>query len=874
MLAAATTRNDELGHENLGPLSESHGFLSRRAPQHDLPPPYDAWVGAVDELPGLVRTLRVRSRLDELPLLDASVDELDDRQLLRAGSVLGLLAHAYNNIPLRPPERLPDALLRPWLQTAERLGRPPFTLSNTDYIFDNWRLVDPGASDPMRAENLRLLNAIWDDSHSETFILVLVELLAQSAPLVGAAARAQRACLRRDDEGLKAELALMIQVVRRLTRDSLPKISANGRAGRRRVDPVVWTKLFAMLPLPVRGAGEDVRNASGAETPYFHLLDVVIGRGSYETQLGHEALRFRRTHPPHWREFLAAVAAVSIAGYVRERDERELSGLFGDLGEAYYGRQGLLARHRLKAYAYMEAAFKTGRTSTVTGFSGLFEDRPWETVDASFEAARCERVPRPTAARLARVESVEELTPGTRRVVLDTRGLGLRCDPGDRCVLLSDESRTYAVSALTDGRVELTAADIPDAVLAGADVAVGVVSSPGFALPRDDAVPIIMLAEGVDVAPFVAFLAARAGTPGTVSLLFAEPDAAGRLPHREQLEGEPGTRIGATVDELVREPGTASRLRALMRPRAAGRIYVSGGAGFARRMMTAVGEVLDGQELADLVVQHRYVQNVAPTPAAPSTSIGLSGLALHNERGRRLWMAVDDRVYDLTAFAEMHPGGQKLIQSYAGMDATSAYRTVEHHLDPAVRGLLSMFELGALRRPQFGDKRLDALCRRWTRTLNALVEIENAHRLDTSIRLELPRTPFRLQFAIEAHERFLAQTAAIVCRRVAELARAADAAAGLAEEIESVAHGPEATAARAGCAELERTLARDGATPELDARLAELEAADAGYLREAKAAIAAGVERFERHGPELLADGPASLLDDLRPFPRLTRRHL
>jgi cytochrome b involved in lipid metabolism len=863
VLAQATSRNTAAGNENLGPLSDSHGFLSRRPPEHDLPSPHDAWVAAVDELPDLCRTLRVRPRLEELPALDASADSLDDRHLLRAASVLGLLAHAYNNVPMRPPEKLPDALVRPWLQTADRLERPSFTLTNTDYIFDNWRLVDPNALDPMRVENLRLLNAIWDDPQCETFILVLVELLARSAPLVGAAARAQNACLRRDDEALKAELVLMTDVVRRLTRDSLPKISANARAGRRRVDPVVWTKLFAMIPLPVQGAGEEVRNASGAETPYFHLLDVVLGRFAYETQLGHEALQFRRTHPPHWREFIAAVASTSIADYVRSRADRELSGLFAELGNAYYGRHGLLAHHRLKAFAYMEAAFKTGRTSTVTGFSGLFEDRAWETVDASFEAARLERVQSAPPPRLARVERVDELSPGIHRIVLDVRGLGLHCEPGDRCVVRSDESRRYAISSTADERIELTALGLPDGVSADSDVALDVVPLPGFALPRDASVPVVMLAEGIGIAPFVAFLDAR---PQATNVLLAEPDEAGRLPYPERID-----RIGPRVDDLLREPETAARLRELMGRR--GRIYVSGGAEFARRMMTAVEEALDGQDLPDLVVQHRYVQDVVPGAAMPRAYIDASELAFHNHPGESVWMAIDGRVYDLTAFAEMHPGGQKLIESFAGMEATSTYRRIEHDRDPSIQGLLSMFEIGALRRPELDDDTLDALFRRWAVTMNVLVEIENAHRLDTSIRLELPRTPFRLQFAIEAHARFLAQTIAIVCRRVAELARATGDGAALGDEVERVVDGAEALAARERCDELEGRLASDGATVELDALLSELQAADAVYLREAKTRVAAGVRRFERHAAEILATGNDALLDELLAFPQLTRAH-
>ena len=654
VLAEASSRNEGLGHENLGPLSESHGFLSRRRPQHDLPPPYDAWVAALDELPELCRSLRVRARLEELPVLDASAGSLDDRDLLRAASVLGLLAHAYNNVPMRPPERLPDAIVRPWLQTAERLGRPALTLTNTDFIFDNWVVVDPSAPDLMCVENLRLLDPIWENPQAANFILVLVELLARSAPLVGASVRAQDACLRGDEDGLKAELASMTDTVRRLTRESLPKIDANARAGPRRVDPVVWTKLFAMIPLPVSGAPDDVRNASGAETPYFHLLDVILERRAYETQLGHEALRFRASHPPHWRAFIAAVGEPSIAGYVRERGDAELSSVLGELADAYHGPRGLLARHRLKAFAYMEAAFKTGRTSTVTGFSGLFEDRAWEAVDASFEEARLERV-RSSAA------------PAT----------------GERA----------------DGRP-------PDAQVA----------------------------------------------------------------------------------------------------------------------------------VRDLARQYGYGEDTVPIPARRG-GIDRAELALHNDPKESMWMAIDGRVYDLTRFGEIHPGGEKLIRSFAGMDATATYRLVAHDRDPAVEALLGLFEIGSLH---------PADDERWARTLNVLVEIENAHRLDTSIRDELPLSAFRLQFALEAHRRFLEQTIAIVCRRIGELDAAVDA--------EHVLSGAEARAAAERSGELERTLERDGGTVALDAALQALHRANAAYLNRAKRLVA---ERTP-----------------LDAFPELTRAHL
>ena len=1106
VLEEAARRNASLGHENLGPLSESHGFVGTRPPSHDLPAPHDAWVEAADELPELCRTLTVRRRLDELPLLDASPEALADRDLRRAASVVGLLAQAYHHIAMRPPDRLPEQLVRPWLQVAARLDRPKLTLTNTDYMWHNWRLIEPHAVDPMRVENLRLLTPIWDHPQMENFMLVVLEMHAQAAPLVGAAARAQEHCRRADDDALKAELVLMAETIRRLTFVSLPKINANARSGRPAVDPVAWTKLFALLPLPVVGVedggslsaegspatsssrvgcparpsrGErSLSNASGAETPGFHLMDVFLGRRSYKTQLGHETTVFRSEFQRHWGEFLVAVAQEPVAEYVADRGDGELKGLFSELVDAYQGGRGLIARHRLKALPYLDAAFKTGRRRTVTGFSDLFEDRAWEEVDASLEAARRERqgsvahIP-----RFARVELVDDVCPGVRRVVLDVRGLGMHCQPGDRCAVLAendpalvrrtldalrasggelvdltpewttalslrpgrrrelraplrdvlafghirpvargaakalhrltlDESlreileartedqwelydllellaeggfapqrlhraergdyenicrlvpplqpRQYSVSSiagdgfaaerieLTVGRLSYDSVESPTSVARrrhgtastylcntigtrpGELVPVHIVHPPAFELPSDPSVPIVMFAGGTGIAPFRAFLQARVRAGSGENLLVVGARQGGLVPFREELEtyaarGEAEVLFAFSreagdrrhVDDLIREPGLAARLRALVRSGA--RIYVCGRATFARSVLDAIADILDepggmGREtLFDLVAQKRYMQDVFTTytgsTAEPRTRIEVSDLIRRASGPDALWMAIDGRVYDLTEFAEIHPGGRKLIESFAGTDATRSYRIVEHHLDPEVEATLSMFEVGVMRRLGFARRwaiavgehglehlPLDRLFRRWVRCLYLLVEIENAFGLETSIRDEplrrdelpgaLPHTPYRLQFGIESHSRFLTQTVPFVCSRFAGLWRTTSGPCGpeasfraLDEQIEGVLAGAAATAARADADELEQALAHEGASAELIERVSWLQSADASYLDAAKMLVASGVRVFEEHEADVVQHGASALLDVLLALPGLTQAH-
>ena len=1105
VLEEAVRRNASLGHENLGSLSESHGFVSIRPPSHDLPAPQNAWVEAADELPELCRTLTVRRRLDELPLLDASPAALADRDLLRAASVVGLLAQAYNNIPMRPAGRLPEQLVRPWLQITARLDRPRLTLSNSDYMWHNWRLIDPHAVDPMRVENLRLLTPIWDHPQMENFMLVVLEIHAQATPLVGAVARAQEHCRRGDDAALKAELVVMAETIRRLTFESLQKINANARSGPPAVDPVAWTKLFALLPLPVVGA-EGVRpptamasstispsrvsppgrpsrgerslgNASGAETPGFHLMDIFLGRRTYKTQLGHETTIFRSEFPRHWREFLVAVAQEPVAKYVTARDDRELKGLFSELVEAYQGRRGLIARHRLKAFPYLDAAFKTGRRRTVTGFSDLFEDRAWEDVDASLEASHRERQSSVAhVPRFARVELVEDVCPGVRRVVLDVRGLGMHCEPGDRCAILAendpelvqrtldalrasgdecidltpewtvalslrpgrsrevrtplrdllafghirpvardtakalywltlDESlreileartedqwelydllellveggfapqrlcraergdyenlcrlvpplqpRLYSVSSIAgDGfaaeRIEMTVGHLsyesvesPTSVARrrygtastylcstlaarlGELVPLRIVHPPAFGLPADASVPIVMFAGGTGMAPFRAFLQARVRAGGE-NLLVVGARHGSLVPFREELEayaarGEAEVLFafsrdpadGRHVDDLIREPGLAARLRKLVRARA--RIYVCGRATFARSVLDAIADILDepdgtGREtLFDLIAQNRYMHDVFTTytgsTAEPRPRIEISDLIRRTNAADGLWIAIDGRVFDLTEFAEIHPGGRKLIQSFAGTDATRSYRIVEHHLDPEVQATLSMFEVGVMRRLRFARRwaiavgerglehlPLDALFRRWVRCLYMLVEIENAFGLERSIRDEplrrderrsaLPRTPYRLQFGIESHSRFLTQTVPFVCSRFAVLWRTTSGPCipeasfrALDEEIEGLLAGAAANAARAAADELEQHLASEGASAELIERVSRLQNADASYLDAAKMLVATGVRVFEEHEADVIERGAGALLDVLLALPGLTQAH-
>ncbi|MCI0647764.1 MAG: hypothetical protein L0346_23140 [Chloroflexi bacterium] len=467
VLEEATAANQRLGHENLGFLSESHGFMPCALPLLELPGSHRAWDETAAALPELFRTLRLRPVLDRIPVLDASAAALPDLFALRASAILSIFAHAYFYVEAVPPGRFPDSILLPWATISQRLQRPAPHLSFIDLNVYNWQFIDPAAPDPMRMENLRLLIPILGNEDERRFQAVPIEILARFTPLLGAVVRAQEAAARDDPAALKQELLAITAGLERLTYDSFMKVNPNAHSPLY-VNPVVWGKTVAPLATPYQADGS-VPGPSGTAIPAFQLLDIFFGRQGYNSSIGHETARARSWFPPHWIAFLNAAEAVDVPAYVGRVGDPELDGLFRQALDAYAADTGLLGRHRLKTYGFLDLSFKAGRSKTLGGFAGQFDDRLWDRMDGELDTARRERYGlRPQAVAYARVKRVEELanseTDTVRRVVLDVAGRGLRYHPGDRCAILPENSpelveRTLrALRAQGDEPVALTTA--------------------------------------------------------------------------------------------------------------------------------------------------------------------------------------------------------------------------------------------------------------------------------------------------------------------------------------------------------------------------------------------------------------------------------
>ncbi|XP_047128073.1 cytochrome b5 isoform X1 [Hydra vulgaris] len=65
----------------------------------------------------------------------------------------------------------------------------------------------------------------------------------------------------------------------------------------------------------------------------------------------------------------------------------------------------------------------------------------------------------------------------------------------------------------------------------------------------------------------------------------------------------------------------------------------------------------------------------------------------HNN-AKSCWLAIHDKVYDVTKFIDEHPGGEEVLLELAGKDATSNFEDVGHSSD--ARDLLASYYIGDL----------------------------------------------------------------------------------------------------------------------------------------------------------------------------------
>ena len=122
-------------------------------------------------LPRLFEDLTLRRRVLALPLLSGRASDLTVRRsLLRAATILGVLAHAYFCVATFLPAELPSfTSCAPGPRSENHLASRRRSLPTFTNIIYNSRLCDPLRPDPMRFGNLRLLVPTVDTTEERIF---------------------------------------------------------------------------------------------------------------------------------------------------------------------------------------------------------------------------------------------------------------------------------------------------------------------------------------------------------------------------------------------------------------------------------------------------------------------------------------------------------------------------------------------------------------------------------------------------------------------------------------------------------------------------------------------------------------------------------
>ncbi|HEX6243140.1 MAG TPA: cytochrome b5 domain-containing protein, partial [Polyangiales bacterium] len=336
-----------------------------------------------------------------------------------------------------------------------------------------------------------------------------------------------------------------------------------------------------------------------------------------------------------------------------------------------------------------------------------------------------------------------------------------------------------------------------------------------FVLPEDASVPLLMFAGGTGVSPFRAFIQARAGQRARATdwlfLSLRGPDdflyaaewesslARGSLELQLAFtrvgavltRGKPPLAPGPTrrVDALMQEH--AAELYRLMLPRERGgagaHVYICGSGGFAASVLEQLERIVqahapegtrgEAQRLIyRLAGEGRLMQEIH-TDAEPdgedARRFHLSEVAQHNSAERGFWIILDGGVYDVTELMELHPGGRRIVQAYAGMDASHGFARA-HHQRADVNAMRDQYRIGTLIECTFdafaarvegpsGPVTVDCtlLHRAFVSGLHMVVEMQNAFAADVSLQqarvgVEAPheQSPYKLARAFESHQRF------------------------------------------------------------------------------------------------------------------------
>lgn len=303
------------------------------------------------------------------------------------------------------------------------------------------------------------------------------------------------------------------------------------------------------------------------------------------------------------------------------------------------------------------------------------------------------------------------------------------------------------------------------------DLLIGISRPVSFQLPLDGAAPCAFFAGGSGIAPFRSFWQKRFadGTIGRNILYlgvqsrekFCYEDELRELVHAGKMEvhtafsrdsrGLAFDRYSRSlvekqmppryIDSLITEQGdtVCDLVMSKKQGGLGGYIYICGSVSVFDSVMTGIRKAIydhrsatmESSEaiLATAFAERRFMLDVFMTPKplpCNLPTIPQSELALHtgHRPNTAVWIAVHGKVYDVTDFVPIHPGGVLIIRSNAGVDCSQSFDNLAHTNNPEVASLLTKYFIGTLTpKPDYhASDELNSLYDMWLVYLKTLVE--------------------------------------------------------------------------------------------------------------------------------------------------------
>lgn len=315
-----------------------------------------------------------------------------------------------------------------------------------------------------------------------------------------------------------------------------------------------------------------------------------------------------------------------------------------------------------------------------------------------------------------------------------------------------------------------------------------------FKLPKDTTLPVVMFGAGSGLAPFRAFINQAINSQRKSPLyLFISVDKRQSLWFKEELEywlnssplhlfinctqedttfaveiKDGKKKLGdkkrpkGRIQTLMVEPEISNKLWELMRDKEQGgkgaHIYVCGQTGFGQSVYESLTEIAchhimktpevicksPKHFIYKLVADFRLMMSIFTSHRDKATverAIPVSELVLHNNEKEGYWMLINDFIYDVSDFLNIHPGGPLTLINNSGVDATEEYESVGHHLDDGVNAQLDTYLFAKLKPIKFGrqmectvmNHRLQVVSMEefydaWVQNLFSVVSMQNAAR--------------------------------------------------------------------------------------------------------------------------------------------------